>query len=64
MNSYHGRLALLDAQLEAEAQVRKLEEGLRLEKEGSVHCSASSGLADKVGEQDKKLQNLVSILQS
>ena len=33
MNSYHGRLTLLDAQLEAEAQVRKLEEGLRLEKD-------------------------------
>ena len=33
MNIYYARLALLDVQLEAEAQVRKLEEALRLERD-------------------------------
>lgn len=50
MNSYHGRPTLLDAQLEAEAQVRKLEEGLRLEKDRQCPLLCQPGLADKVGE--------------
>lgn len=57
MNSYHDRLAWLDAQLEAEAQVRKLEEGLRLEKDRQGPLLCSLGVGDEVGEQDKKLEN-------
>lgn len=50
----------IDAQTEAEAQVKKLEEELRLEK--NVWFSTillASGLADKVGEQNKKLETSV-----
>lgn len=48
-----------DAQLEAAARVRELEEGLRLERNRNVWSSTpllASGLADKVGEQGGKLQ--------
>lgn len=57
MNSYHDRLAWLDAQLEAEAQGRKLEEGLRLEKDRQGPLLCWLGAGDEVGEQDKKPEN-------
>lgn len=44
-----------DAQLEAETQVKKLEE-LRLEKDVCAHWSASSGLGTQVGEQIGELE--------
>ena len=57
MNRYHDRLAWFDAQLEAEAQVRKSEEGLRLEKDRQGPLLCWLGAGDEVGEQDKKLEN-------
>ena len=54
-----------DAQLEAEAWVRKLEEELRLKKVVRLSTTLLAlGLADKVGEQDNNLENLVCHLQS
>lgn len=48
-----------DAQLQAEAQVRKLEE-LRLKKDVQMSTTPlASQLADKVGEQDNQLKTLV-----
>lgn len=49
----------IDAQLEAEAQVKKLEE-LRLEKDVCLSTVLlASGLADKLEEQVNKLETLV-----
>ena len=51
-----GQLAT-DAQLEAEAPVRKLEEELRLEKDVWVSAALLDlGLADQVGELNDKLE--------
>ena len=60
-----GGLLDTDAQLEAEAQVRKLEEEPKLEKARQVSTSLLAlQLANKVGEQEKKLENLVCVWQS
>lgn len=60
-----GRPAGHQCQTRAGAPVRKLEEELRIEKDvlGSSALLAS-GLADKVGEQDNKLETFSVILQS
>ena len=47
---------MTNAQLEAEVQVRKLEEDLRLEKD--IHCPLLFRAGRQVGEQDNKLENL------
>lgn len=61
MNGCHGGLAFnvghLASQLEAIAQVRKLEE-LRLEKDMGFIILLALELADKVGEQNNTLENL------
>lgn len=50
---------LADAHLEAEAQGRKLEEDLRSKKDMQVSTTMlASGVADKVGEQDNRLETL------
>lgn len=50
----------IDAQLEAKAQVKKFEEGLRLKKSMQISTMLALGLADKTGEQDNKLENSVT----
>lgn len=48
-----------NAQLEAEAQFRKLEDELKLREQHAVfYYSTSSGLADKVEEQNNSLETL------
>ena len=48
-----------DAQLEAEAQVRELEEELRLETDMQLTTTLLTlGMAEKLEEQDYKLENL------
>ena len=67
MNGCHRGLPLLwgvwlasDAQLEAEAQVRKMEEELSLEKDVQLSTTLlTSGLEDEVEEQHKNLVTLV-----
>lgn len=50
-----------DAQLEAEPQIRKLEEQLRLERGIWLFTTLlASGTADKMGKQDNKLESLAS----
>ena len=50
----------MDTQLEAETQLRKLEEELNFEKDMQLSTTlVHSGLADKVGEQDNKLETLL-----
>ena len=57
--STEGRPLATDAQLEAEARVRQLEEELKLEKNVQVSTALPAlGLADKMREQDCKLEIL------
>lgn len=56
---YWGQFGLgIDAQLEAEIKVKTLKEELRYGRMCSIHCSASSGLTHRVGEQVGKFRDL------